>query len=62
MKDTTLLDSKEPLTMNQLRGYFLSHDFSAQTSGYNFKDASSEHDTLNLNQLCRKEASIDAYK
>lgn len=48
MKDTTLWDSTEPLTMHRLRGYFRAHDFSAQTSGYKFKNASSEKNQMYL--------------
>ena len=46
MKDTTLLDSSTPLSMERLRAHFLAHDFSAQTSGYKFKNAPSEKNQM----------------
>lgn len=49
MKDTTLLNSNTPLSMERLRAHFLAHDFSAQTSGYKFKNAPSEKNQMYLN-------------
>ena len=48
MKDTTLLDGTTPLSMERLRAHFLAHDFSAQTSGYKFKNATSEKNQMYL--------------
>lgn len=48
MKDTTLLDSSTPLSMERLRAHFLAHDFSAQTSGYKFKNAPSKKNQMYL--------------
>ena len=48
MIDTTLLDSSTPLSMERLRAHFLAHDFSAQTSGYKFKNAPSEKNQMYL--------------
>lgn len=48
MKDTTLLDGTEPLSLERLRGYFLAHDFSTQTAGYKFKNAPSEKNQMYL--------------
>lgn len=48
MQDTTLLDSREPITMQRLQDHFRAHDFSAQTSKYKFKTASSEKNQIYL--------------
>ena len=48
MKDTTLLDSTEPITMEALQAFFRENDFSAQTSGYKFKNASNEKNQMYL--------------
>ena len=48
MHDTTFLDRNEPITMDGLRDHFRAHDFSAQTSGYKFKNASSEKNQMYL--------------
>ena len=48
MHNTTFLDRNEPITMDGLRDHFRAHDFSAQTSGYKFKNASSEKNQMYL--------------
>ena len=48
MQDTTLLDSQEPITLQRLQDHFHAHDFSAQTSKYKFKTASSEKNQMYL--------------
>ena len=48
MHDTTFLDRNEPITMDGLRTRFRKHDFSTQTSGYKFKNASSEKNQMYL--------------
>ena len=48
MQDNTLLDRNEPITMDGLRTHFRKHDFSAQTSGYKFKNASNEKNQMYL--------------
>ena len=48
MIDTALLDSTEPISMEALQAFFRANDFSAQTSGYKFKTASSEKNQMYL--------------
>ena len=48
MRDTSLLDKSKHIAMDGLRAFFRAHDFSTQTSGYKFKNATSEKNQMYL--------------
>ena len=48
MIDSTLLDSKEPITMEALQAFFRANDFSTKVSRYDAESATEENITFYL--------------